>query len=77
MDRLRAFVPERAGPRHVCKILDAQEVKPHKVRLLPRTPGPEFKAKMAQVLCVYSKVNVLKESGGHGGERKTRSRARR
>jgi len=27
---------------------------------------------MAQVLCVYSKVNVLKKGGGHGRRRKTR-----
>src|SRR6202171_2808597 len=44
----------------VCKILDAQEVKPHKVRYYLERRDPEFKAKMAQVLCVYSKVNVLK-----------------
>src|SRR6266481_5438160 len=46
----------------VCKILDAQEVKPHKVRYYLERRDPEFKAKMAQVLCVYSKVNVLKKT---------------
>src|SRR6266850_2448998 len=46
----------------VCKILDAQEVKPHKVRYYLERRDPEFKAKMAQVLCVYSKVNVLKKA---------------
>jgi hypothetical protein len=46
----------------VCKILDAQEVKPHKVRYYLERRAPQFKAKMALVLCVYSKVNVLKKA---------------
>jgi len=46
----------------VCKILDAQEVKPHKMRYYLERRDPQFKAKMAQVLCVYSKVNVLKKA---------------
>jgi transposase len=46
----------------VCKILDAQEVKPHKVRYYLERRDPEFKAKMAQVLCVYRKVSVLKKA---------------
>ena len=46
----------------VCKILDAQEVKPHKVRYYLERRDPQFKAKMAQVLCVYSQVNVLKQA---------------
>src|SRR5260221_3788422 len=46
----------------VCKILDAQEVKPHKVRYYLERRDPKFKAKMAQVLCVYREVNVLKKA---------------
>jgi transposase len=46
----------------VCKILDAQEVKPHKVRYYLERRDPEFKAKMAQVLCVYREVKVLKKA---------------
>jgi transposase len=46
----------------VCKILDAQEVKPHKVRYYLERRDPQFKAKMAQVLCVYRKVNVLRKA---------------
>ncbi len=46
----------------VCKILDAQEVKPHKVRYYLERRDPAFKAKMAQVLCVYRKVEVLKKA---------------
>ncbi len=44
----------------VCKILDAQEVKPHKVRYYLERRDPEFAAKMAEVLCVYRQVKLLK-----------------
>ena len=46
----------------VCKILDAQEVKPHKVRYYLERRDPDFTEKMAEVLCVYRKVNVLKKA---------------
>jgi transposase len=46
----------------VCKILDEHEVKPHKVRYYLERRDPEFKEKMAQVLCVYRKVKILKEN---------------
>ena len=40
----------------VCKILNEQEVKPHKVRYYLERRDPEFKQKMAEVLCVYREV---------------------
>ena len=46
----------------VCKILNEQEVKPHKVRYYLERRDPEFKAKMAEVLCVYREVKILKET---------------
>src|SRR6201993_3806295 len=46
----------------VCKILDAQEVKPHKVRYYLERRDPEFKQKMAEVLCVYREVKLIKET---------------
>ena len=46
----------------VCKILNEQEVKPHKVRYYLERRDPEFKAKMAEVLCVYREVKILKEA---------------
>ena len=46
----------------VCKILDDQEVKPHKVRYYLERRDAEFEQKMAQVLCVYREVEVLKEA---------------
>jgi len=46
----------------VCKILKEQEVKPHKVRYYLERRDPEFKEKMAEVLCVYREVKILKET---------------
>jgi transposase len=45
----------------VCKILNEQEVKPHKVRYYLERRDPEFKQKMAEVLCVYREVRLIKE----------------
>src|SRR6185312_14470589 len=45
----------------VCKILAAHEVKPHKVRYYLERRDEAFEAKMAEVLCVYREVAVLKE----------------
>jgi transposase len=45
----------------VCKILDAEEVKPHKVRYYLDRRDPDFAAKMAEVLCVYRQVKLLKK----------------
>lgn len=46
----------------VCKILDKHEVKPHKVRYYLDRRDPDFEEKMAQVLCVYREVEILKEA---------------
>ena len=46
----------------LCKILNEQEVKPHKVRTCLERRDPEFKQKMAEVLCVTREVKILKES---------------
>src|SRR5262252_824040 len=46
----------------VCKILDQDEVKPHKVRYYLEQRDPDFAAKMAEVLCVYRQVKILKEA---------------
>jgi transposase len=44
----------------VCKILAEQEVKPHKVRYYLERRDPAFDAKMAEVLCVYQEVAILR-----------------
>jgi transposase len=46
----------------VCKILNEQEIKPHKVRYYLERRDPEFKEKMAEVLCVYREVKILEET---------------
>jgi transposase len=46
----------------VCKILDQEELKPHKVRYYLEQRDPAFAEKMAEVLCVYRKVKLLKQA---------------
>ena len=46
----------------LCKILNQHEVKPHKVRYYLERRDADFEAKMAEVLCVYREVAVLKEA---------------
>src|SRR5438477_9753007 len=45
----------------VCKILGQAEVKPHKVRYYLERRDAEFEQKMAEVLCVYREVQILKK----------------
>jgi hypothetical protein len=44
----------------VCRILGQEEIKPHKVRYYLERRDAEFEQKMAEVLCVYREVQVLK-----------------
>src|SRR6266478_101126 len=46
----------------VCKILGHEEIKPHKVRYYLERRDAEFEQKMAEVLCVYRQVQVLKRT---------------
>jgi len=46
----------------VCKILGHDEIKPHKVRYYLERRDAEFEQKMAEVLCVYREVQVLKKA---------------
>src|SRR5262245_61020202 len=45
----------------VCKLLGKEEIKPHKVRYLENRDAA-FEQKMAEVLCVYREVQVLKKA---------------
>lgn len=47
----------------VCKILAEHEVKPHKVRYYLERRDPEFEPKMAEILCVYRQVAMLRAEG--------------
>jgi len=44
----------------VCKILACEDVKPHKVRYYLERRDEDFENKMAEVLCVYQEVAVLR-----------------
>ena len=46
----------------LCKILAAQEIKPHRVRNYLERRDPEFDGKMAEVLAVYREVEQLKQA---------------
>jgi transposase len=46
----------------VCKILGHEDIKPHKVRYYLERRDAEFEQKMAEVLCVYRQVQVMKKA---------------
>jgi transposase len=46
----------------VCKIFGQENIKPHKVRYYLENRDAEFEQKMAEVLCVYREVQVLKKA---------------
>jgi hypothetical protein len=50
----------------MCKILAEQEVKPHKVRYYLEQRDPEFEPKMAEILCVYRQVAMLRNESCKG-----------
>src|SRR5213596_964765 len=52
----------------VCKILGQQEIKPHKVRYYLERRDSEFEQKMAEILCVYREVQVLKNAAARSKE---------
>ena len=53
----------------VCKILDGHAVKPHRVRYYLERRDPDFDAKMAEVLCVYREVEILKQAAADALDR--------
>ena len=60
----------------VCKILGQEEIKPHKVRYYLERRDAEFEQKMAEVLCVYREVQVLKKAAAKSRRsRSSRSRS--
>jgi transposase len=58
----------------VCKILGQEEVKPHKVRYYLERRDAEFEQKMAEVLCVYREVQVLKKAAAKAKKPPNKSR---
>src|ERR1700704_4436954 len=58
----------------VCKILGQEEIKPHKVRYHLERRDAEFEQKMAEVLCVYREVQVLKKAAAKAKNKSKTSR---
>jgi len=54
----------------VCKILGQEEIKPHKVRYYLERRDAEFEQKMAEVLCVYREVQILKKAAAAAAKSK-------
>src|SRR6516165_6219650 len=50
----------------ICKILAEHEVRPHKVRYYLEKRDPEFEPKMAEILCVYRQVAMLRGQAESG-----------
>ena len=55
----------RAGKTTVWRILDAHELKPHRVRYYLSKRDPQFERKMAEVLMVYRDVNLYRADAVH------------
>jgi transposase len=73
---LARFVSERAeaagfarlsnaGKSTVWRILDENEIKPHKIRYYLEKRDPEFDRKMQEVLMVYRDVSIYREGAVH------------
>jgi hypothetical protein len=60
--RRRARMSAKLVQGTVCKILGQEKIKPHKVRYYLERRDAEFEQKMAEVLCVYREVQVLKKA---------------
>lgn len=54
----------------VCKLLGQEEIKPHKVRYYLERRDGEFEQKMAEVLCVYREVQILKKAAARSKKSK-------
>jgi transposase len=55
----------RAGKSTVWRILDENEIKPHKIRYYLEKRDPEFDRKMQEVLMVYRDVSIYREGAVH------------
>ncbi len=56
-----------AGKATVWRILDAHDLKPHRVRYYLERRDPEFERKMIEILMVYRDVNLYPAEATHSG----------
>jgi transposase len=54
----------RLGRGTVSKLLRRAQVRPHKIDYYLERRDPDFEAKMAQVLCVYREIDLLRKRTG-------------
>ena len=57
----------QAGKSTVWRILDENEIKPHKIRYYLEKRDPDFDRKMQEVLMVYRDVSIYREGAVHDG----------
>ena len=57
----------KAGKSTIWRILDDNELKPHRVRYYLHRRDPQFERKMAEVLMVYHDVNLYRADAVHDG----------
>ena len=57
----------KAGKSTVWRILDDNEIKPHKIRYYLEKRDPQFDRKMQEVLMVYRDVSIYREGAVHDG----------
>ncbi len=57
----------RAGKSTVWRILDENELKPHKIRYYLEKPAPDFDRKMREVLIAYRDVSLYAEASLQDG----------
>lgn len=55
----------KAGKSTVWRILDENQIKPHKIRYYLEKRDPEFDRKMQEVLMVYRDVSIYREGAVH------------
>src|SRR5713226_2796108 len=58
----------------VCKLVGQEEIKPHKVRYYLERRDAEFEQKMAEVLCIYREVQVLKKAAAKAKKKSKKPR---
>jgi len=79
ISELAKFVSERAeaagfarlanaGKSTVWRILDDNDIKPHKIRYYLEKRDPDFDRKMQEVLMVYRDVSIYAEGAVHGAQ---------
>jgi hypothetical protein len=54
---------EHAAKATIHRILDEQQIKPHKIRYYLEKRDPEFKEKMREVLLIYKELELFHEGG--------------